>query len=133
MDWLDWYNTLAKPAWTPSPATIGLIWTVLYPIIAASFGFVFVQVFRRRLDWKVAIPFAINLAANLIFTSILFGMRNLPLASLDILVVLSTIIWSAIVAWPQYRWVSLAQAPYFIWVCTATVLQLSITWMNHSS
>ena len=28
------------------------------------------------------------------------------------------------------KWVSLAQVPYFIWVSLATVLQMSITWMN---
>jgi tryptophan-rich sensory protein len=32
--------------------------------------------------------------------------------------------------WPHYRWVAAAQVPYFIWVSIATVLQLSITWMN---
>ncbi len=42
MDWMDWYNSLAKPAWTPAPATIGLIWRILYPIIIVTFGFVFV-------------------------------------------------------------------------------------------
>jgi benzodiazapine receptor len=39
---MEWYNALAKPSWTPAPATIGLIWTILYPIIAVSFGLVFV-------------------------------------------------------------------------------------------
>jgi benzodiazapine receptor len=29
MNWLDWYNSLAKPSWTPAPATIGLIWQIL--------------------------------------------------------------------------------------------------------
>ena len=43
MPWLDWYNSLAKPTWTPAPATIGLIWQILYPVIVISFGFVFVQ------------------------------------------------------------------------------------------
>jgi benzodiazapine receptor len=36
----------------------------------------------------------------------------------------------AVVIWPHYRWVSLAQIPYFVWVSLATVLQLSITWNN---
>ena len=48
MTWIDWYNSLAKPAWTPAPATIGLIWQILYPIILVSFGFVFVQAIRRK-------------------------------------------------------------------------------------
>jgi translocator protein len=130
MSWLDWYNSLAKPGWTPAPATIGLIWQFLYPIIVVTFGFVFVQAVRRKVPWLVALPFAINLVANLIFTPIQFGMRNLPLASVDILVVLGTIVWMIAVIWPHYRWVALAQMPYLIWVATATVLQLSITAMN---
>jgi len=30
MTWMDWYDGLAKPGWTPSPPTIGLIWQILY-------------------------------------------------------------------------------------------------------
>ncbi len=130
MTWLDWYNSLAKPSWTPPPATIGLIWQILYPVIFITFGFVLVQALRGKLPWSVALPFAINLVANLMFTPIQFGMRNLPLASADILIVLATIVWMMIAVWPHYRWVALAQVPYLLWVSTATVLQLSITAMN---
>ena len=31
MDWMTWYNGLAKPSWTPSPPTIGLIRQILCP------------------------------------------------------------------------------------------------------
>lgn len=130
MTWLDWYNLLDKPSWTPAPATIGLIWRILYPIILVSFGFVFLQAIRRMLPRKAALPFAINLAANLIFTPIQFGMRNLPLAAVDILIVWGTIVWMMITIWKHYRWVAVAQVPYFAWVSLATVLQLSITAMN---
>lgn len=68
MPWLDWYNSLAKPSWTPSPSTISLIWMILYPVIAVSFGLVFDQAFRRRVPWKVALPFAVNPVANRLFT-----------------------------------------------------------------
>ena len=130
MTCLEWYDTLWKPSWTPAPATIGLIWQILYPIIVVTFGFVFVQAIRRKVPWGVAVPFVVNLAANLIFTTIQFGLRNLPLASVDILVVWSTIIWMMVAIWPHYRWVAVAQVPYLVWVSIATVLQLSITGMN---
>lgn len=130
MSWMEWYNGLAKPSWTPAPPTIGLIWQILYPIILVTFGFVFVQAFRGKVPWWVAVPFAINLVANLIFTPIQFSLRNLPLASIDILVVWTTIIGTMIVVWPYYKWVAVAQVPYLIWVSLAMVLQLSITWMN---
>lgn len=130
MGWRDWYDTLQKPNWTPEPATIGLIWQILYPIILISFGFVFVQAIRKKLPMMVALPFAINLVANLIFTPIQFGLRNLPLAAIDILIVWATIVWMIVAVWKQYRWVALAQIPYLIWVSLATILQLSITWNN---
>ncbi len=130
MTWMDWYNSLAKPSWTPAPATIGLIWQILYPIILVTFGFVFVQTIRRKIPWTVALPFAIHLVANLLFTPLFSGLRNVPLAAVDILIVWATIIWMIIAIRPHYKWIAVAQVPYLVWVSIATVLQLSITWMN---
>jgi translocator protein len=130
MTWIEWYNSLAKPSWTPAPATISLIWAILYPVIVVSFGFVFVQAVRGKLPWKVALPFVINLVANLLFMPIFSGLRNVPLAAADIVVVWVTIVWMMIAVWPHARWVAVAQVPYFVWVSIATVLQLSITAMN---
>jgi translocator protein len=127
---MKWYDNLAKPSWTPSPSTIGLIWTLLYPVIVISFGFVFVRSFKGKDPRIVAVPFAINLVANLLFMPIFSGMRNVLLATVDILIVWATIIWCVFAVWPKHRWVALAQGPYFVWVSIATVLQLSIAWMN---
>ncbi len=130
LDWLSWYNGLLKPSWTPSPSTIGLIWRILYPIIILTFGFVFVQAVRGKVGRRVALPFAVNIVANLLFMPLFAGLRYLPLTAVDILVVLGTIIWMVIAVWPHYRWVAIAQLPYLVWVSIAAVLQLSITWMN---
>lgn len=130
MTWMEWYESLVKPSWTPEPATIGLMWQILYPIILISFGFVLVQAIRRKVPWKVTLPFAINIAANLAFTPIQFGLRSLLLAAVDILVVWATIIWIMFAIWRHYRWVAIAQVPYLVWVSIATVLQLSISWSN---
>ena len=130
MSWKEWYDSLVKPAWTPEPGTIGLVWQILYPIILVSFGYVFVQAVRGRLPWVVALPFVVNLVANLAFTPIQFGLRNLDLAALDIVVVWLTIPWMIVAIWNHHGWVAVAQIPYFAWVSIASVLQLSITWWN---
>jgi len=130
MSWKEWYDSLVKPAWTPEPGTIGLVWQILYPIILVSFGYVFVQAVRGRLPWVVAMPFVVNLVANLAFTPIQFGLRNLDLAALDIVVVWLTIPWMMVAIWNHHGWVAVAQIPYFVWVSIASVLQLSITWWN---
>ena len=130
MSWMEWYNSLAKPSWTPEPATIGLIWQILYPIIFITFAFVLVQAVRKKVPGKVMLPFAINPAANVAFTPIQFGLRSLLLAAADILIVWGTIVWMIAVIWKHHRWVAIAQVPYFIWVSIATALQLSISWSN---
>ena len=130
MNWLEWYNSLVKPSWTPAPGTIGMIWQILYPVILVTFGFVFMQFFRGKVTGLVALPFLINLLSNLVFTPIQFGMRNMPLASVDIMIVWTSILWLMIAIWPYHRWVAIAQLPYLAWVSIATVLQLSITFLN---
>ena len=130
LTWNEWYDSLGKPSWTPTPSTIGLIWMILYPIILVSFGFVFMRVFQGNVSRSLAVPFAINLVANLLFMPIFSGMRSVSLAAVVILIVWATIIWCVVAIWPVYRWVALAQVPYFVWVSLATVLQLSITAMN---
>jgi len=125
-----WYESLAKPAWTPAPAVIGTIWTVLYPVIFVTYGYIVVRALGGTMPRSVLVPVAINLAANFAFTPIQFGLRNLPLASLDILIVLATIVWSIVLIWPHSRAAAIALMPYLAWVATATVLQLSITLLN---
>jgi benzodiazapine receptor len=130
MSWMAWYNSLIKPTWTPSPQTIGTVWQLLYPVIAISFGYVFFLAYRRKIPPSAALPFALNLIGNLSFTPIQFGLRNLPLATINILIVLASIVWCIIGIWKHSRWVALAQLPYLTWVSIATYLQIYITLMN---
>ena len=125
-----WYASLAKPEWTPAPSTIGLIWTIVYPIILVTFGVALVGMARGQIAWSVAVPIGINLAANFAFTPIQFGMHNLTLAAVDIVIVLVTIVWCMVALWPYSPWYAVALLPYLVWVSTATVLQLSITFAN---
>jgi benzodiazapine receptor len=81
---MEWYSSLAKPSWTPAPATISLIWMILYPIILVSFGFVFVRAFQGKVPRLVAVPFTINLVAKLLFMPIFSGLRKVPLAAVEL-------------------------------------------------
>lgn len=126
----QWYGELVKPFFAPPAFLFGPVWGVLYVIIAISFGWVLVQCLRRRLPAALLWPFALNLLFNAAYTPIQFGLRNNVLASVDILLVLSSLVWAMRAIWPGARWVALANIPYLLWVAFATVLQLSITWLN---
>ena len=126
----EWYAQLVKPFFAPPASVFGPVWGVLYIVIAISFGFVLVQCLRRRLPFSVLLPFILNLLFNAAYTPIQFGLRNNWLASLDILLVLGTLVWALASIWNRWRWVALVNIPYLLWVAFATVLQLSITWLN---
>jgi tryptophan-rich sensory protein len=133
MEAYSWYAQLLKPSWAPPSWLFGPVWTVLYAIIAVSFGTVFYKAATKEIPWTIAIPFALNLFFNAIFTPIQFGLRNNELASLDILLVVGTLVWALVIVWinvPELRWVVYVNIPYLLWGSFATVLQLTITYLN---
>jgi len=130
MNTYTWYKKLIKPSWAPPSWLFGPVWTVLYIIIAISFGTVFYQFSFNNFSWVIILPFILNLIFNFSFTPIQFGLKNNYLASLDILLVLATLIWSMVSIYPVVAWIALVNIPYLIWVMFATVLQLTITYLN---
>ena len=133
MSTYNWYSQLIKPFWSPPAWLFGPVWTVLYTIIAVAFGTVFYKAFTKQIPWIVALPFVLNLFFNFVFTPIQFGLKNNLLASFDILLVLSTLIWTLYAVWDnvsELRWVVYANIPYLLWVIFATCLQLSVTYLN---
>lgn len=133
MNTYNWYSQLIRPTWSPPAWLFGPVWTVLYAIIAISFGTVFYKVFTKQIPWMVALPFALNLLFNFFFTPIQFGLKNNLLASLDILLVFTTLSWALYAIWhvsPSLRWIAYVNIPYLLWVTFATCLQLTITYLN---
>jgi len=133
MNTYNWYSQLIKPTWSPPAYLFGPVWTILYAIIFVSFGAVFYRVFTGKLSWMIALPFILNLVFNFSFTYFQFGLKNNLLAAIDILLVLITLVWALIAIWKasaDLRWVTYINIPYLLWVSFATVLQLTITYLN---
>lgn len=130
MDQMMWYTELLKPAWSPPAWIFGPVWSVLYAIIALSFGYVIYLMWQNRLPRRVALPFILNLLFNLAFSPIQFGLQSNLLAAVDISLVLFTLIWALVAIFPHIRLVAYVNIPYLIWVSFATVLQFSITVLN---
>ena len=126
----SWYQSLIKPSWAPPSYLFGPVWTLLYLLIVISFGKVFLMAGNKTIPLLVALPFALNIIFNLLFTPIQFGLQNNLLAAADILLVLGTLIWAMVMIYPYAPWITYIQIPYVLWVSFATVLQLTITYLN---
>ncbi|MDD3487609.1 MAG: tryptophan-rich sensory protein [Candidatus Moranbacteria bacterium] len=130
MNEYNWYQALIKPSWAPPSWIFGPVWTILYAIIAVSFGYVGYLFFKGRISFWVALPFLLNLVFNFAFSPIQFRLQNNLLAAADILLVLGTLAWLLLAAYQAASWVAYANIPYFLWVSFATILQLTITYLN---
>ena len=126
----SWYSTIIKPSWAPPSWLFGPVWTFLYILIAISFGKVFLMFVQKQIPFIVALPFLLNLIFNFLFSPIQFGLQNNLLASIDILLILSTLIWAITVIYPYAKWITYIQTPYLLWVSFATILQLTVTYLN---
>lgn len=126
----NWYQQLIKPSWAPPAYLFGPVWTFLYLLIAVSFGKVFQMAWQKQITFIVVLPFILNLLFNFAFTPIQFGLKNNPLAAIDILLVLSTLLWSMAAIYPYAKWLTYLQIPYLLWVSFATILQLTVTYLN---
>lgn len=124
------YANFIKPSWAPPSWLFGPVWTVLYILIAVSFGKVFLMVAQKQIPFAIAIPFILNLIFNFAFTPLQFGLKNNLLAAVDIALVLVTLLWAMYAIFPHARWITYIQIPYLLWVSFATVLQFTVTWLN---
>lgn len=127
---VNWYQTLIKPSFAPPSWIFGPVWSVLYAIIFISYSYVGYLFFTKRIPFIVVLPFILNIIFNILFTPLQFGLKNNLLASIDILLVLGTLIWMLFAIYPHVKWVAYANIPYLLWVSFATVLQLTITYLN---
>jgi len=130
MDTFLWYQSLVKPSWAPPAWLFGPVWTVLYILIAISFGAVLFKTYKKELSFKIALPFLLNLVFNFIFSPIQFNLQNNFLAAIDIILILATLIWAMAAIYKKMQWVVWMNVPYAAWVSFATVLQLTVTYLN---
>lgn len=126
----SWYSQLIKPTWAPPSWLFGPVWSVLYVLIFISFGMVFYKFFNKQLPLIIILPFVLNLFFNFIFTYLQFGLKSNILAAIDITLVLATLVWAMIAIYPHIKWVALINIPYLLWVCFATILQFTVTYLN---
>ena len=124
------YGNYKKPRWAPPAWLFAPVWTLLYIFIVASFGYAGYLYFSGAISFLVILPFALNLVFNLAFTTIQFRFRNFALAAVDVILVLTTLLWALIAIYPTAPWIAYLNFPYLAWVCFASVFQVTVTLLN---
>lgn len=124
-----WYQALEKPWWNPPDWVFAPVWTVLYLSMAIAAWLVW-----RRAGFRGGAAalglFAVQLALNVAWSGIFFGLQSPGYALIEIVV-----LWAAIAATiAAFHRRSTAAAwllgPYLVWVSFAAALNGTIWMLN---
>lgn len=128
-----WYPTLTKPAWTPPGWVFGPVWTLLYLMM----GLASWLVWRKRAENETQVRgalgwYGLQLGLNLGWSLIFFGLRQIGLALIEIVVLWSTLLITVIKFGRIRRDAAALLLPYLLWTTFATALNAAIWWLNQN-
>ncbi len=125
----DWYWKLNKPPWTPPPWLFGPVWTLLYLMMGVAAWLLW----RRRdatLGRAAVTLFVVQLALNLAWTPLFFGLHAPGLAFAEIVALWVAIVATVTVGWRVHRAAAALLTPYLSWVSFAAALNFAIWRLN---
>jgi tryptophan-rich sensory protein len=124
-----WYQTLAKPTWSPPDWLFGPVWTMLYLMMAVAAWLVWrghgTRVARHALIW-----FGIQLSLNVFWSFLFFGLQRPGLGFVEIVALWISIFATSFAFLAKSRTAALLLVPYLAWTSFAVILNFAIWRMN---
>ena len=124
-----WYATLAKPSWNPPNWIFGPVWSALYFCMAVAAWLVWRQGGFPSANVPLTL-FAVQLALNVLWSYIFFGLEKPGLAFGEVLLLWAAIAATMIVFWQRSMIAGILFVPYLAWVSFASVLNFTIWRLN---
>jgi len=126
----SWYAFLNKPFFSPPNWVFAPVWTTLYILMGIALFLVWKQGVRR-LDVSNAMAwFGAQLALNVLWSMVFFGMQFPWGGAVMILLLWATL---AVTIWKFYkisRTAGILLVPYMLWGTFATLLNIAVALMN---
>jgi len=125
-----WYITLKKPEFVPPGSLIGMIWIVIYSLMAISLFLIWSKGLKSE-EHKFAIKvFGVQLLLNALWSPIFFNLRSPFFAFLIIIALWIAIAATIYLFYKISRMASYILIPYILWVTFAAYLNFIIWQLN---
>ena len=128
----EWYPHLRKPPGTPPGFVFGPVWSVLYILMAIAAWLVW-----REYGWSggrsALVVFFGQLALNMAWSGIFFGVRLPGVAFAEILILWLAILYTILVFYWLAPVAALMLVPYLLWVSYASYLNFGIWRLNRQT
>jgi tryptophan-rich sensory protein len=124
-----WYAGLAKPSFNPPNEVFGPVWTALYIMMGIAAWRVWRAADRDTTRGPLTL-FALQLALNLGWSVVFFGLEKIGAAVATIIVLDVAVMVTTLAFRSVDRLAGLLMLPYLAWVAFATVLNIAIWRLN---
>lgn len=129
-DTTGWYQSLNLPSWNPPAPAFGLIWTVVFTLIAAAGVYAWrAAPDSRSADTLIGL-FAINGALNVSWTVLFFQLRRPDWAMIELAVLWVSILVLIVACGRFSRLAAGLLLPYLVWVSIAGALNWQVIQLN---
>lgn len=125
----DWYQTLAKPGFTPPDWLFAPVWTLLYGLMAVA-GWRVWRTSGFPAARRPLIAFVIQLALNLGWSVLFFGLNLIGAALVEMSLLLAAVVVTGVLFAQRDRIAGLLFVPYAAWVGFALALNTAI-WLQN--
>lgn len=122
----EWYQSLAKPFFTPPNWLFAPAWSILYVLIGIAGARTFL---RERASPPMALWLS-QMILNFLWSPVFFGAQRPALGLGIIILLLISILLFINRRWRLDRVSALLFVPYALWVGFATLLNASIVYLN---
>lgn len=123
------YARLAQPAWAPPAWVFAPVWITLYTLMGTATYLVW-QRSTGRPRRVAMIAFAVQLAVNVAWSPVFFGLQQRGAALVIIGMVLAAVTAMMVVYGRLVRLAGVLIAPLWLWVGFASALNAAIWWLN---
>lgn len=124
-----WYQLLQKPAETPPGWVFPVAWTTLYVLLGLALAMI-INARGSRLRGRALGLFALQMAANLVWTPLFFGAHQVSWALVLIILIFLLALATTLVFGRIRKAAAWLMVPYLVWLCFAGVLNFRIDQLN---
>lgn len=125
----SFYQSLNLPFFAPPPIVFGIVWPILYVLISYSI-YLIINEFKLKKQKDYLIYLIINYISNQLFTFFFFTLENLFLGFVDAIIVLLSSLFLYYETKSLNEKSSKFLIPYILWNIFATILSITIYFMN---
>ncbi len=126
----SWYGSLAKPSFNPPYWVFSPVWITLYALMGISLYLVWQKGLMKKNVKAALIAFGIQLALNILWTVIFFGLRSPFYAFIEIIFLWAAILLTIINFYKVSKYSAYLLVPYILWVSFAIALNFVIIILN---